>query len=81
MLRARAGAVYMFNRSLAGVWTRSQKILAPVPGSYIVFGWHVALSGATLAVGAYGTSGGQGSAYVYNQGDDGTWTLSATLTA
>ena len=76
-----AGAVYLFRRDLVGVWTRTQKLLAPVPGSNIVFGWHVALSDATLAVGAYGTSGGQGSVYVYNQGNDGTWTLSASLTA
>eukprot|EP00966_Prymnesium_polylepis_P306859 7090966-Prymnesium_polylepis.2 len=71
----------MFVRSAAGRWNRLQKLLAPQPAYSAVFGWHVALSGGTLAVGAYGVSFGRGAVYVYSQSPSGGWSLASTVTA
>jgi hypothetical protein len=53
-----AGAVYVFERSAAGIWSQSAYVKASNTDAYDVFGAAVALSGDgdSLAVGAYGES-------------------------
>jgi len=64
-----AGAVYVFERDDAGVWTQSQRIVADTPIAGEGFGSSLALSAdeSTLAIGAKyhdGTLTGQGAVYV-----------------
>lgn len=49
------GAVYIFTRS-GGVWTQQQKLMATDGAMYDVFGWAVAISGDTVAIGAPGNT-------------------------
>lgn len=58
------GAAYAFARAGAG-WTLSATLAAVggAPGDY--FGQSVAISGSTIAIGAYGQQNGAGSAYQY----------------
>lgn len=77
------GSVYVFTRS-NGVWTEQQKLTAGDGEASDGFGYSVAVSGDTLAVGA--KVGGNvvhmdhGSAYVYKR-VDGVWTERQKLTA
>ncbi len=50
-----AGAVYVFRRSMTGVWAQEAYVKASNTGTFDVFGSSIALSadGAALAVGAY----------------------------
>jgi len=85
-----AGAVYVFTRSGA-VWSQQAYIKASNTGSGDAFGWSVALSGDTLAVGATGEASdgssqgnnglsNAGAAYVFTR--SGTkWTQQAYLKA
>jgi len=61
------GAVYVF--TLFGTWTQQQKLLASDGAMRDGFGYSVALSGDTVAVGAtydeIGSNASQGSAYVF----------------
>ena len=63
------GSAYVFTRS-GGIWTLQQKITAGDGAAFDHFGAAVALSGDTLAAGAYaddiGANAGQGSAYVFS---------------
>jgi len=89
-----AGAVYVFTRS-AGVWTQEAYLKASNTNAYDFFGSTLALSGDTLAVGAFGEasnavgSGGDqgdnsaeaaGAAYVFTR-SAGVWTQRAYLKA
>lgn len=49
---ADAGAVYLYERSATGEWLFSQRLTAPTPLSGASFGFSLALSDNTLAVGA-----------------------------
>ena len=76
-----AGAVYIFNRS-GSVWTQSQKL---IPTGTILFGdflgESVAISGDTIAAGAYGDDEPQsnaGTIYVYVR-SGGVWTQQQKL--
>ncbi len=62
-----SGAVYLF-KNINDNWTQTKYLKASDAASADFFGYSVALStdGATLAVGAYGRSGGIGAVYVYN---------------
>lgn len=77
------GSAYVFTRS-SGVWTEQQKLTASDGEAHDNFGFSVALSGDTLAVGA--KVDGQvvhmdhGSAYVYKR-SDGVWTQQQKITA
>ncbi|MEP7343014.1 MAG: putative Ig domain-containing protein, partial [Acidobacteriota bacterium] len=77
------GAVYVFTRSGA-TWTQQQKLTANDGAASNLFGQAVALSGNTVAVGAYqakiGTNGLQGAAYVFTRSGT-TWTFQQKLTA
>jgi len=89
-----SGAVYVFTRSGA-VWSQQAYIKASNTGSDDAFGWSVALSGETLAVGAYreasqatGVNGDQadnnrskaGAVYVFTR-TGATWSQQAYLKA
>lgn len=77
------GSVYVYTRG-GGVWTEQQKITASDGEAADNFGFSVALSGDTLAVGAKvdGTAVhmDHGSAYVYRR-SDAVWTEQQKLTA
>jgi FG-GAP repeat/Putative Ig domain len=66
------GAVYVFTRGGDGNWTRTARIIAPVPTSY--FGYAVALQGDRLVVGSWLTS----DAWVFER-EDGVWTNTSKL--
>ncbi len=51
---AGAGAVYVFVRDAAGAWSQQAYVKASNPGTEDHFGYALALSGDTLAVGAFG---------------------------
>ena len=89
-----AGAVYVFVRS-GGVWSQQAYLKASNPGAYDMFGWSMAISGDTLAVGSYsesssatGVNGDQndnsavnsGAAYIFVR-SGGVWTQQAYLKA
>jgi hypothetical protein len=89
-----SGAVYVFTRT-AGVWTQQAYVKASNSESGDVFGWSVALSGDTLAVGASdeascadGINGDQadngcpqsGAGYVFTRAGT-TWTQQAYVKA
>lgn len=77
------GSAYVFARSGAN-WTRQQKLTASDGSLSEEFGYSVAISGATVAIGArsdrIGTAGFQGSAYVFAR-SGANWTQQAKLTA
>lgn len=61
--------------------TQAVHLTDPVTTANDEFGVAVSIDGNTMAVGAKGTSGGQGKVYLYdrNQGGAGAWGLEATL--
>jgi hypothetical protein len=77
------GSVYVFARS-GTVWTPQQKLLASDGAADDSFGFSVALSGDTAAVGAYlddsGANINQGAAYIFTRVGT-TWTQQQKLTA
>src|SRR5262249_33890721 len=85
------GSAYVFIRSFIGSgadWTQQKKLTAADGAAGNLFGISVALSGDTLAVGAYGDDIGanrnQGSAYVFTRsfiGSGADWTQQKKLTA
>ncbi len=87
-----AGAVYVFTRDGAGVWTQAAYLKAANAGTVDQFGWSVALSGDTLAVGAPAESsdgssaannsaGAAGAVYVFTRDSAGVWAQDAYLKA
>jgi len=73
------GAVYIFEYN-DGNWTQQARLTASdgVAGDY--FGSSVSISANHAIVGAIGDNGYTGSAYIF-EGNDGTWTQQAKLTA
>ncbi len=91
-----AGAVYVFNRDGAGVWSQQAYIKASNTDAGDLFGALIALSGDTLAVGAYsedsaatGIDGDQsdnnanrsGAVYVFTRDGAGVWSQQAYIKA
>jgi hypothetical protein len=77
-----SGAAYVFTRT-DGVWTEQVNLTASDGTADHNFGRSVALSGATLAVGAPGNAdkgANTGAAYVFTS-SDGVWTEQAKITA
>lgn len=72
-----SGAVFVLVRDHSGLWTQEAYIKAPNTASGDWFGYSVALSGDTLAVGAPLTNG-KGAVYVYVR-EGGLWSLQAQL--
>jgi hypothetical protein len=77
------GAAYIFTRT-GGAWSQQQILTAADGAANDYFGSSLALSGDTLAVGAYSDSIGlntdQGSVYVFARAN-GTWSQQQKLTA
>jgi hypothetical protein len=77
------GSTYVFTRNGAN-WTQQAKLNANDSSAGDNFGYAVALSGETLAVGAFrdtiGANSQQGSAYIFTR-SGGVWTQRAKLTA
>ncbi len=88
---SQAGAAYVFTRS-GGVWSQQQKLVATGTNARVAgdcFGYSVAISGETIAVGAYGqdfdASGANslsqaGAVYVFTRGG-GVWSQQQKLVA
>jgi hypothetical protein len=77
-----AGAAYIFERSITGIWNEVQKIVASDRAANDNFGSSIALNGNDLVVGAItedddafgGNSvGSAGSAYIFERNGTGTW--------
>lgn len=68
-----SGAAYVFNRTVAGVWVQQAYLKASTVIFDNDFGWSVAISGDTVAVGAPRRAGGLGSAYVFTRDLAGVW--------
>jgi hypothetical protein len=68
------GAVHIFHRTSEGRWQRQSHLALKTDHGPALFGWSVALSGRTLMVGAFGENSFTGAAYLFQQGDAGTWT-------
>jgi sugar lactone lactonase YvrE len=73
------GAAYLFGRS-GGVWSWEAEFMASDGVAGDQFGYFVSVSGETAVIGAPGTSGGQGAAYVFVR-SAGAWGLQQELTA
>jgi hypothetical protein len=59
------GAAYLFANG-ASAWSQTQELLAPGGGAY--FGYSVAVSATTVAIGAIGASNDSGAAYLFAPG-------------
>ena len=79
-----SGTAYVFEQQADGTWSQTTKLTADDGASDDRFGWSVALDGGVAVIGAYydddnGTI--SGSAYVFEQQGDGTWSQTTKLTA
>jgi nucleoside-specific outer membrane channel protein Tsx len=73
------GAAYIFGRS-GTAWSQLVKLTASDGAANDYFGISVAISGTTVAVGAYGKTSFTGAAYTFT-GSGATWTQQAKLIA
>jgi FG-GAP repeat/Abnormal spindle-like microcephaly-assoc'd, ASPM-SPD-2-Hydin len=73
------GAAYVFVES-SGAWSQKSELTASDGGAGDNFGDAVAVNGSTIVVGAPGSNGSQGAAYVFLE-SGGTWSQQAELTA
>ncbi|OPZ11885.1 MAG: putative Ig domain protein [Alphaproteobacteria bacterium ADurb.BinA280] len=76
---ASRGATYVFARS-GSAWSQVAKLLASDGTNNDYFGSAVAISGNTIAIGAYGDNTNRGSVYVFT-GSGATWTQQQRLSA
>ena len=78
-----AGAAYIFTRSVSGVWSEQQKILASDKAAGDYFGYSVSINGdGTMAVvGATRNDTERGNAYVFTRSVSGVWGQQAALVA
>jgi hypothetical protein len=89
-----AGAVYVFTRDAAGVWSQQAYVKASNPDTFDEFGITVALSGNRLAVGARvedsaatgidgdqsdNSASGAGAVYVFTRDAAGVWSQQAYI--
>lgn len=80
-----AGAVYVFERSAEGAWTRTAKVVANDPATMAMFGARLALDGERMVVAAPGAPGELeayvGAAYVFDRHAGApSWQQTARLT-
>lgn len=74
-----AGAAYVFSRS-GTIWTEQTNLTAPNAAANDLFGWSLALSDDTLAVGAPSKDTSTGAVYVFSRSGT-TWAQQAYLMA
>ena len=71
-----SGSAYIYQRQADGSWSETSKLTASDGAASQRFGWSVAISGDTALVGAHNdddNGSASGSAYLYEQQGDGTW--------
>lgn len=78
-----AGAVYVFERSEAGIWIQKAKIQPEDAGQFDNFGVSLAVEGQLLAVGSvhsadYGKTS-LGAVYIFQEDENGIWQQSSKL--
>ncbi len=71
------GAAYVFKRA-SGVWSQQARLTATNGAALDEFGTAVALNGNTALIGAAGSDGGKGAAYVFTTNGT-TWTFQQQL--
>jgi len=78
------GAAYVFSRDGDGTWTEADKLIASDGANHDSFGYSVAIDTGVAIVGAYeddDSGDSSGSAYIYSQNVDGTWSEADILQA
>jgi hypothetical protein len=76
-----AGALYVFQADVEGVWAEATKLTASDGDSLDLMGWDVAIDHGTVVAGVRWDEAG-GSAYVFEEGEgQGLWQETAKLTA
>jgi hypothetical protein len=75
------GSAHVFVRAADGSWSQQAKLTAADGAAGDYFGYSVSVSGGTAVIGAYEDGYASGSAYVFVQAADGTWSQQAKLTA
>ena len=78
---SQSGSAYIYEQQGDGTWQQLAKLTANDGVDGDQFGTSVAISGGVAIIGAYGDGSESGSAYVFEQQEDGTWVQSAKLTA
>jgi hypothetical protein len=73
-----SGAAYVFTHTARG-WALQATLPDPAATTFDRFGAAAALSDNAAIIGAWGTNGGSGAAYIYTRQSDGSWALSASL--
>ena len=79
-----SGSAYMYERQGSGTWLMKAKLKASDGVSDDLFGGTVSISGDIAVIGANGDDDNgsySGSAYVYERQENGTWQVTAKLTA
>ncbi|WP_432410892.1 T9SS type A sorting domain-containing protein [Rasiella sp. SM2506] len=69
----RKGSVYMYEKSSNGVWEYQEQLMASDATSDAFFGSSVSIDQNQLVIGAYGTNGEAGAAYIYQKDSSGAW--------
>ena len=72
------GGVHVFRRGAQG-WSEVAAVTAKGVGATDGFGTAIAINGNVMAVGAPQTGGGNGAVYVFERGQNGTWSERAKL--
>lgn len=74
------GMVFIFAKTATG-WKPAGQLVAPDRASYTHFGDSISMdaAGESVVIGALGASGFSGRAYVFGQGSNGQWSLTAEL--
>ena len=75
------GAVYIFRRNAAGVWTESGMIMAGDGVEGDGFGSTIAVAGSVALVSASSSGEGRGAVYVFTRSEAGEWAEEARLMA
>lgn len=87
---SKAGSAYIFERGDDGVWDEVEKLVAADRAADDEFGWSVSIHGTTAIVGAHNDDKNAfgtgffyhaGSAYIFDRGDDGSWTQTQKIVA
>jgi hypothetical protein len=77
-----SGSAYVYERDERGGWRLAAKILAPDGAAGDLFGYSVAVEGASVLVGApghHGSAPGSGKVYLFSRTRRGAWVLSGSL--
>lgn len=76
----RKGSVYMYEKNTTGTWEYQEQLMASDATSEAFFGNSVNVHQDQLVVGAYGTNGEAGAAYIYQKDSSGSWLETQKLT-